>query len=142
MRKISSPMVALRRATSIVGLILGTLTALILSETTPLLPTPEHTTLLLVPSPIRAAWSKVLIRFLDGCILCSFILRNFFGAGGGSATSFEVFWNNVSVYSTSNPPVSNYWETRSLCEPQPAPRHHYGSFTSTPLISGILMMCP
>ena len=115
MRKISSPMVALRRATSMVGIILGTLTVLILSETSPLLPTPEHTTLRLVPLPIRAAWSKVLIQFLDGCILCSFMLRNFIGAGGGRASSFEVFWNNESVYSTSNPPVSNYWETHAHC---------------------------
>ncbi len=41
-----------------------------------------------------------------------FYLANFLQAGGGSATSFEVFWNNVSIYSTSNPPVSSYWGTR------------------------------
>ena len=41
-----------------------------------------------------------------------FYLANFISAGGGRATSFEVFWNNVSVYSTSNPPVSDYWETQ------------------------------
>ena len=41
-----------------------------------------------------------------------FFVANFISAGGGSASSFEVYWNNVLVYSTSNPPVSNYWETR------------------------------
>jgi hypothetical protein len=40
-----------------------------------------------------------------------FFVANFIGAGGGRASSFEVFWNNESVYFTSSPPVSNYWET-------------------------------
>jgi hypothetical protein len=37
-----------------------------------------------------------------------FYLANAFSAGGGSATAFQVFWNNVSVYSISNPPVFAY----------------------------------
>jgi hypothetical protein len=37
-----------------------------------------------------------------------FYLGNYFVEGGGSATSFEVFWNNVSVYLLTNPSVFNY----------------------------------
>jgi len=37
-----------------------------------------------------------------------FYLGNIFSGGGGSATAFQVFWNNVSVYSISNPPVFAY----------------------------------
>ena len=82
-----------------------------------------------------------LVQFLDGCIPCSFISQTSLVPGVP-----RLPLKSCGTTYRSTPPVIHLCpiigKLGSLCEPQPAPRHHYGSFTSTPPISGMLMMCP